>query len=177
MKIFTDNQLAERDRQTRKELYEQACKDIARSNEKLFDMIDSDLSFSAALIKLQEEKKLTRKGWNGKGLFVVYQKAYPKGIPCNNQTAMAWGMKPGETFRCEPYFQINTVSGSHAMWVPSVSDLLAHDWMIYSPDACDGTAANSTSAKASSLVTNTIMTEATPATLINKGSENNGQKG
>ena len=75
-------------------------------------------------------KKIARKNWNGKGMFVVYQKAYPQGIPCNYQTAMAWGMSEGDLFRCEPYLQIRMVNGSHAMWVPSINDCLAEDWAV-----------------------------------------------
>lgn len=89
------------------------------------------LSFGDALILLRSGVKMTRKGWNGKGLFVVYQKGYPEGIPCNKQTADAWGMQEGELFRCDPYLQINTVDHSHAMWQPSIRDCLAEDWLIY----------------------------------------------
>lgn len=86
--------------------------------------------FGEALKALKDGKRVSREGWNGKGLFVVYQKGYPQGIPCNKQTAQAWGMKEGELFRCETYFQINTVDGSHAMWVPSIRDCLAEDWFV-----------------------------------------------
>lgn len=88
------------------------------------------VSFGAAIEALKAGVKMTRKGWNGKGLFVVYQKGYPDGIPCNKQTAAAWGMNEGDLFRCEPYLQINTVDGSHAMWVPSIRDVLAEDWVM-----------------------------------------------
>lgn len=98
------------------------------------DYTDSDgeakIDFGVALKMLQSGVRMTRKGWNGKGLSVVYQKGYPQGIPCNKQTAEAWGMREGELFRCEPYLQISTVDGSHAMWVPSIRDCLADDWMI-----------------------------------------------
>ena len=103
------------------------------------DYTDSDgeakIDFGMALKMLQSGVRMTRKGWNGKGLSVVYQKGYPQGIPCNKQTAEAWGMREGELFRCEPYLQISTVDGSHAMWVPSIRDCLADDWMIaYVPE-------------------------------------------
>lgn len=88
------------------------------------------MSFGVALELLKKGVKVAREGWNGKGLFVVYQKAYPQGIPCNKQTAEAWGLKEGDLFKCEPYLQINTVDGSHAMWVPSIRDCLADDWVI-----------------------------------------------
>lgn len=88
------------------------------------------MNFSSALNLVKKGHKICRDGWNGKGMFVVYQKGYPQGIPCNAQTAKAWGMKEGELFKCEPYLQIKMVNGSHAMWVPSINDLLAEDWEV-----------------------------------------------
>ena len=88
------------------------------------------MNFGLALEAVKMGHKISRVGWNGKGLFVVYQKGYPEGIRCNKQTADAWGMQEGDLFKCEPYLQINTVDGSHAMWVPSIRDCLADDWMI-----------------------------------------------
>ena len=86
--------------------------------------------FGEALRLMKQGKRMTRKGWNGKGLSIVYQKGYPQGIPCNKQTAEARGMNEGDLFKCEPYFQISTVDGSHAMWVPSIRDCLAEDWEV-----------------------------------------------
>lgn len=87
-------------------------------------------NFGEALKYLKRGFKVARKGWNGKGMFVVYQKAYPQGIPCNKQTAEAWGMNEGDLFICNPYLQIKQVDGSHSMWVPSIGDVLAEDWMF-----------------------------------------------
>lgn len=87
-------------------------------------------NFSWALQWLKDGHKVSRLGWNGRGMFVVLQKGYPDGIPCNKQTAEAWGLKEGELFRCEPYLQIKMVNGSHSMWQPSVSDCLSDDWFI-----------------------------------------------
>lgn len=86
------------------------------------------LNFGGALNLLKAGKKVARKGWNGKGMFVVYQKGYPNGIPCNKQTAEAWGLSEGDLFVVQPYLQIKNVDGSHSMWVPSINDTLAEDW-------------------------------------------------
>lgn len=86
--------------------------------------------FSWALWQMKQGKKIHRSGWNGKGMFAVLQKGYPDGIPCNKQTAEAWGLKEGDLFRCEPYMQLKMVNGSHSMWVPSVNDCLSNDWAI-----------------------------------------------
>lgn len=88
------------------------------------------LNFGQALDLLKKGFKVAREGWNGKGMFVVYQKGYPNGIPCNKQTAEAWGMQEGELFKCNPYLQIKCANGSHSMWVPSINDVLAEDWVV-----------------------------------------------
>ena len=88
------------------------------------------MNFGLAVEAAKMGNKIARSGWNGKGMFVVYQKGYPDGISCNAQTAKAWGMEPGSVFKCEPYLQIKMVNGSHSMWVPSINDVLADDWRI-----------------------------------------------
>ena len=87
------------------------------------------MDFSDALRAVKDGCKISRLGWNGKGMFVVYQKGYPEGIPCNEQTAKAWGLNPGDKFICNPYLQIKNSNGSHSMWVPSIDDILADDWV------------------------------------------------
>lgn len=86
--------------------------------------------FSKALKLVRQGKRIARNGWNGKGMFVVYQRGYPNGIPSNRQTAEAWGLNEGDLFKVEPYLQIKMANGSHAMWVASINDLLAEDWHV-----------------------------------------------
>lgn len=50
------------------------------------------MNFGQALEKVKNGEKIFRHGWNRKGMFVVYQKGYPDRIPCNMQTAKAWGL-------------------------------------------------------------------------------------
>lgn len=90
----------------------------------------NDFTFGIALELLKKGCKVAREGWNGKNMFVVFQKGYPDGIPCNKQTAQAWGMNEGDLFKCNPYLQIRCANGSHSMWVPSINDCLAEDWVI-----------------------------------------------
>jgi hypothetical protein len=88
------------------------------------------MDFGKALVAVKSGKKIGRYAWDKWGMFVVYQKGYPQGIPCNKQTADAWGLKEGETFVCNPYLQKRCSNGSHSMWCPSVDDILAEDWEI-----------------------------------------------
>lgn len=87
--------------------------------------------FSTALRYLKKGYHVKRSVWPEKR-FVTYQKGYPNGIPCNEQTAKAWKLNPGDNFICNPYLQIQyeTEGLPHSMWIPNIDDLLAEDWII-----------------------------------------------
>ena len=88
------------------------------------------MDFGSAIKELKNGKKLARKGWNGKGMFIVYQKGYPNGIPCNKQTAEAYGYEEGTLFKCRPYIQMRCADGTHQMWTASQTDILSEDWEV-----------------------------------------------
>lgn len=92
---------------------------------------DYKMDFSRALELIKQGKLMCRKGWNGKNMCVAYQKGYIDGIPCNKQTAETWSIEEGSLFKCKPYLQIKNVDGTFSMWVPSIGDVLADDWMLY----------------------------------------------
>ena len=94
------------------------------------DTQKTGLNFGQALDALKKGFKVARSGWNGKGMFIVHQKGYPQGIPCNAQTAKAWGMSEGDLFKCEPYLQMKMATGSHFMYTPNTLDVLADDWEV-----------------------------------------------
>ena len=103
------------------------------SPEKAFEKSYSemhDMEFGEAIRMMKRGYRMARKGWNGKGMFVVYQKGYPEGIPCNRNTAEAFGYDEGDIFICRPYLQMRCADGTHQMWVASQSDILAEDWYI-----------------------------------------------
>ena len=89
-----------------------------------------NMTFGDALLVLKQGKRVARKGWNGKNMSVAYQKGYPDGIPCNKNTAEAWGMQEGELFKCRPYLQMRCADGTFQMWLASQSDILADDWYV-----------------------------------------------
>lgn len=106
------------------------CDDWEVVSGEVKDLDIQTFTFGEAIRRMKRGQKVARKGWNGKGMFVVYQKGYPHGIPCNKQTAEAWGLNEGDLFVCNPYLQIKQVDGSHSMWVPSIGDILADDWIV-----------------------------------------------
>ena len=83
-----------------------------------------------AVKEMQDGRKLQRKGWNGKGMYIVYQKAYPEGIPINKNTANATGIPEGTVCKFLPYIMMRTASGEFVPWLCSQTDLLAMDWEV-----------------------------------------------
>lgn len=86
--------------------------------------------FGYALQMLRAGAKLARKGWNGKGMFIVYQRAYPDGIPINKNTSEATGLPEGTVCRFLPYLMMKTADGAFVPWLASQTDILAEDWVV-----------------------------------------------
>lgn len=87
------------------------------------------MTFSEALERVRiPGTRISREGWNGKGMYVVYQKAYPNGIPINGNTAEATGLPQGTVVIFKPYLMFCTAEGEFVPWVISQTDALAEDW-------------------------------------------------
>ncbi|MDF2805020.1 MAG: hypothetical protein K0S61_4925 [Anaerocolumna sp.] len=80
-------------------------------------------SFGYALELLKHGKAVTRKGWNGKGMFVYY-------VPENSYKTITDVAKKefGEYANYSPYLAIKNINGTISTWVPSINDCLAEDW-------------------------------------------------
>lgn len=97
--------------------------------EKEYRPVDG-MSFGLAIEAAKWGARIARSGWNGEGMWVVYRTGYPKGIPCNKNTADAVGIPEGTLFKVRPYLQMKCVDDTFQMWLASQSDILADDWMI-----------------------------------------------
>ena len=71
------------------------------------------LNFGEALGALKEGKRVAREGWNGKGMYIQYNKA-----------------RDFEHSELCPFLTIKNARNSFDTWVPSISDLMAEDWEI-----------------------------------------------
>jgi hypothetical protein len=88
------------------------------------------VDFCTALYQCRgENKKISRDGWNASGQWVVYQHGYPDGIPINANTAEATGIPEGTECVFRPYLMLHCADGSFVPWQPTVSDVLARDWV------------------------------------------------
>ena len=87
-------------------------------------------NFSYALALLKEGKKVCRTGWNGRGMWITHQKAYPDGISINKNTAEATGLPEGSLQSFLPYIMMRTAGGQFVPWLASQTDLLSDDWQV-----------------------------------------------
>lgn len=74
--------------------------------------------------------RVRREGWNGKGMYLVYQAGYPDGIAINKNTAEATGIPEGTVCPFQPYVMMFTAQKTFVPWLCSQSDLLADDWEL-----------------------------------------------
>jgi hypothetical protein len=89
------------------------------------------MDFGDALFEcVHSGRKITRPGWNGKGMYVVYQPGYPDGIAINANTAKATGIEQGTVMKFRPYLMMFTAQGDFVPWLASQSDILATDWAV-----------------------------------------------
>jgi hypothetical protein len=88
--------------------------------------------FGWAIEQLRNGVRVARQGWNGRNMWVVYQKGYPDGIAINKNTADATGIAEGTVCRFRPYLMFKTVDDEFVPWVASQTDLLASDWVAVS---------------------------------------------
>ena len=73
------------------------------------DMPVATVDFGSAVYALKQGKKVARSGWNGKGMYIRY-------VPTTNSL--------------NEHLEIKNVKDTFDTWVPSISDLLAEDWVV-----------------------------------------------
>ncbi|MCC5580602.1 DUF2829 domain-containing protein [Microtetraspora sp. AC03309] len=73
---------------------------------------DSDFDFGRALDYLRQGARVTRDGWNGKGMWLALQ------VPDEHSKMN------------RPYIYMRAVNRELVPWVASQTDLLADDWRI-----------------------------------------------
>lgn len=85
------------------------------------------VGFDQALLALKEGKRITRTGWNGKGMFAYMVPA--ASYPVQTGAAKEY-FGEGSMISYRDYFALKTVDENVAVWVPSTSDILAEDWEV-----------------------------------------------
>ena len=99
------------------------------------------LDFGDAIRFMKDGKRVSRTGWNGKGMFVYL--VPPASYPVQTGAAKEF-FGEGSLVPYNAYMAIKNVDDTVSTWVPSVNDCLAKDWMVvgYTADSGNSTKAN-----------------------------------
>lgn len=91
------------------------------------------MCFSGALLHLKGGARITRAGWNGKGMWVALGEANP-GLEAGhfwNRHARQHAVDNGGSSPVQSYILMKTAQGDIQMgWAPTQSDTLAEDWLV-----------------------------------------------
>lgn len=85
------------------------------------------MNFGQAIEALKQGKKVTRKGWNASGMWLVFMPPFTVEEP--NERTRAHGIT--EAFDCGGYVVMWTARGVwQPGWLASQADMLAEDWEV-----------------------------------------------
>lgn len=88
------------------------------------------MNFSQALEALKQGKKVARKGWNGKNMFVLLQPGSEvNGIEMRNPIARNYyGIN---RVKIAPHIDLKSADDTYIVgWVASQADMMAEDWEV-----------------------------------------------
>lgn len=90
------------------------------------------MTFSEALTRVKDGKKIARKNWNAANQFVYYIPAaeYPAQTDVARDTFNTPDNSDPVMVPYTAYLAIKTVQGTVAPWVASQTDILAEDWEV-----------------------------------------------
>jgi hypothetical protein len=99
--------------------------------EMTYESADFDLekqySFGEAIDALKQGKKVTRSGWNGKGMFIFLV----QGSTFKVNSAPLLGIYPeGTEVTYHAHIDMKTADNQIVPWLASQTDMLAEDWII-----------------------------------------------
>lgn len=84
--------------------------------------------FGGALVELKHGKKMCRKGWNGKNQFVYLVPG--EWFEARTDAAKSFANLDNKV-KYNSYMAIHNADDSVNTWVPSSSDCLAEDWIVF----------------------------------------------
>ena len=85
------------------------------------------MSFGLAIEAMKKGKKVSRRGWNGKGMFLYY---VPEGrYPARTDAAKSIAEEDGKV-DYGAYIAMKTAQGNIVPWLASQTVMLADDWEV-----------------------------------------------
>jgi hypothetical protein len=87
----------------------------------------SKVSFGHAVEALKQGKKVSREGWNGKGMFLFL---VPGSTFKVDRAPLNTIYPEGTSINYQPHIDMKTAQDTVVPWLASQSDVLAEDWII-----------------------------------------------
>lgn len=87
------------------------------------------LNFSEALHLLKQGARVSRSGWNGKGMYIYL---VPGSTFQTNRPPLTTFLGEGVNVTYLPHLDMRTANGEFVPWLASQTDILADDWQIVS---------------------------------------------
>lgn len=85
-----------------------------------------NMTFSEAITMLKAGRKVARRGWNGKGMFIFLV----PGSTFSVSRPPLLGIYPeGTEINYRPHIDMKDAEGKVVPWLASQTDVLAEDWM------------------------------------------------
>ncbi len=85
------------------------------------------MTFSKALEAIKEGKKVSRQGWNGKGMFVFL---VPGSVFKVSRPPLLGIYPEGTEIRYHGHIDMKTADNMVVPWLASQTDILAEDWDV-----------------------------------------------
>lgn len=92
---------------------------------------DTAHDFSQALIWLKGSRKISRRGWNGKGMFIYLVAGCDHEIGNSAETQPLESiLGQGTNITYQARIDMKFASGQIGIWTPTHEDILAKDWNV-----------------------------------------------
>lgn len=85
------------------------------------------MNFSAALEEIKDGKRVRRRGWNGKGMFIFLVNG--SNFVVNREPLLSI-LGEGTEVTYRPHIDMRDAEGKIVPWLASQTDILADDWEI-----------------------------------------------
>jgi hypothetical protein len=85
------------------------------------------MNFGDAIAALKAGQKVSREGWNGKGMFLFL---VPGSTFAVNRPPLLGIYPEGTVINYRPHIDMRTADGEVVPWLASQSDVLCEDWVI-----------------------------------------------
>jgi hypothetical protein len=88
------------------------------------------MNFGQAIEALKQGKRVSRSGWNGKGMFLILIPGSKIPVSADRPLGQAAPELVGKTIDYQPHVDMWTAQQTLVPWLASQSDILAEDWGV-----------------------------------------------